>query len=247
MTKQGINNSAKNTVKKKKLLKLLKILIVIILILLIDIYIILWYRYNENSFTVYMDNEYEIEYNLVMYEDSTTKRVRNYLKADTFKDFSDTSIDWLPENLHQEADGSHNGNNYIAYTFYTENQGLETINYTAEIKMKDVIKNVDEAVRVIVYRNDQKTVYAKSSPETGEPETETVAFKDDTTIMSEKITNFQVGDIDKYTIVIFIEGKDKECTDALIGGEFEMYMTLKEEQLPDPEPQIKSNDESEDY
>ena len=28
------------------------------------------------------------------------------------------SINWLPENINEEAEGSHNGENYIAYSFY---------------------------------------------------------------------------------------------------------------------------------
>lgn len=235
MTKQRINNSAKETVNKKKRLKYLKIAIVIIFVLLVNIYIILSYWYRDKSFTVYLDNEYTLESNLVIYENSETKRKRHYLKTEVLDSFSDMSIDWLPENIHNEADGTHNGNNYIAYTFYAENQGHDTINYITEIKIQDIVKNIDEAVRVIVYKNDQKTVYAKLSKETGQPEEGTIAFKDESTIMQETTTNFEVGDIDKYTVVIFVEGNDKECIDALIGGEFEMYMTFKEEQLPKPE------------
>ena len=33
------------------------------------------------------------------------------------------SIDWIPKNIDTESNGSHNGENYIAYTFYIENEG----------------------------------------------------------------------------------------------------------------------------
>lgn len=243
MTKQGINDSAQKTVKKKKLLRLLKILAIIILILLIDAYIVLWYWYHDRSFTVYLENEDPIAFNVVMYDNSTTKRTQKYLKSETFKDFSTTSIDWLPGDLNEVAEGSHNGNNYIAYTFYVANQGHRTTSYTAEIKMQDVIRNVDEALRVMVYRNGQRTVYAKSSPETGEAEPGTVAFRDEETVMLETRGGFAVGNVDKYTVVIFIEGTDKECTDALIGGEFELDMYIREAELPkEPYPEIEKTE-----
>ena len=49
--------------------------------------------------------------------------------------------------------------------------------------------------------------------------------------MLEKTEYFKVGDIDKYTIVIWVEGDDPECTDDLIGGEIKMHMTLTEEHI----------------
>lgn len=237
MAKQRINNSAKESVKKKKIVKFLKWALVIIFLLLLNIYIVLRFVYKEKSFTVYLENEeYTIEHNLTIYENSENKRPRKFLTADVLDSFSNISMDWLPENIHQEAEGSHNGNNYIAYTFYAENQGHETINYHTEIVLDDVIREVDEAVRVIVYKNDQKTIYAKTSKATGLPEEGTKPFVDEDTIMLETTYNFKVGDIDKYTVVIFVEGNDPECTDTLIGGEIGLHMTLREEQLPDPEP-----------
>ena len=246
MAKQRINDSAKKVVIKKKLLKYLKLALFIIFILLVNAYIILSYMFNNNSFTIYFDNEYSSRRNLVMYENSETKRHRNYLKSEDFKEFSDIALEWLPENINQEAEGSHNGNNYIAYTFYLENQGHETTNYNAEIKIQDCIKNIDEALRVVVYRNNQRTVYAKTSRETGNPEEGTVAFKDENTIMSEKISGLGVGEVDKYTIVIFVEGNDKECNDALIGGEIELYMNIKEEVPPEQPIPTQYEDENED-
>lgn len=234
MSKQRINKSAKKTVKKKHLANFFKIACVIVLLLLLNLYIILRFMYQEKSFTVYLDNGDSIEKNLVIYETKEDKRARMYLKADVLYELSTTSLDWLPEELPTEADGSHNGNNYIAYTFYAENWGQETINYTATIKIDDVIRNMDEAIRVVVYKNDEKTVYAKTSSKTGEPEEGTKAFVDETTIMAERTENFKVGDIDKYTVVIFVEGNDSECTDALIGGEIGIYMKLIEEKIPKP-------------
>lgn len=235
MSKTKINKSAKETVKKKNIKRFLKIGSIVVFLFLVNLYVILSFVYQEKSFTVYLEHEDRIEKNLMIYETKDDKRYRYHLKADILDELSATSLAWLPENLHTEADGSHNGNNYIAYTFYAENWGQETINYNAEIIIDDVIRNIDEALRVVVYRNDEKVVYAKTNSTTGEPEEGTKAFIDEKTIMAERIENFEVGQVDKYTIVIFIEGDDAECTDALIGGEIGVYMKLTEEKTVEPE------------
>ena len=131
MSKTKINKSAKETVKKKNLKKFLKIACIVVFFLLINIYVILSFMYQEKSFTVYLEHEDKIERNLIIYETKDDKRYRYHLKADIIDELSTTSLAWLPENLHTEAEGSHNGNNYIAYTFYAENIGQETINYKA--------------------------------------------------------------------------------------------------------------------
>ncbi len=87
----------------------------------------------------------------------------------------------------------------------------------------------------MVFKNDQKTIYAKLSKKTGLAEEGTQPFYsvEDKIIMLQQNENFKVGDVDKYTIVIWLEGDDPECTDELIGGEIKMHMTLTEEHLPD--------------
>jgi hypothetical protein len=141
------------------------------------------------------------------------------------------SITWLPDNLDTEADGSHNGDNYIAYTFYVENEGTDTINYWYSTIIDDVILNVDEAIRVKLFLNGDETVYAKKNGYTEEPEDGTQAFYSDTTVMSECRQDFNPGDVDRFTIVIFIEGDDPDCTNALLGGELKMHMEITEEHI----------------
>ena len=39
----------------------------------------------------------------------------------------------------------------------------------------------------------------------------------------------KAGDLDKMTVVVWIEGDDPECTNALIGGHVRLNMKLTEE------------------
>ncbi len=227
---QKLEEKAKKEKKKKARRTIFKILLVVVILFLINIYIILALIYRGENFTVTLDSEYGRESGLVIYEDKN-KYTRTFLRSEDIDFFTDISVDWLPENIDNEGDGSHNGKNYIAYTFYAENMGQDTINYWSTIKIDDVIKNVDDAIRVMVIKNGNKVIYAKNNRTTEQPEPNTIPFKDNETVMLEKTENFKVGDIDKYTIVIWVEGDDPECTDDLIGGEIKMHMTLTEEHI----------------
>ena len=138
---------------------------------------------------------------------------------------------WIPIDIHNEAEGMHNGQNYIAYTFYLENQGAEDINYWYTTVIDDVIKDIDEAVRVKIYLNGESTVFAKKSSITGEAEENTVEFYSDKYIQTNQRKEMKPGDRDKITIVIWIEGNDPECLDNLIGGEIKMHMEITEEHI----------------
>ena len=166
-----------------------------------------------------------------MYERKDEKEDKRILEATKLEFMDNISIKWLPENIDNEAEGSHNGQNYLAYTFYLENKGSETINYWYEIPIDDVIKNVDEAIRIMVYRNGERTVYAKPNATTGGAEPGTEKFYSTSEVAVEGRKDFKPGDVDKFTIVIFLEGDDPECKDNLIGGEMKMHMEITEEHI----------------
>ncbi len=235
---QKLEEKAKKEKKKSARRKGFRILLTLIILFLINIYIILAIFYKGENFTVTLDSELGRESGLVIYEELENKVTRTFLRSKDIEFFTDISVNWLPENIDNEGEGSHNGRNYIAYTFYAENMGQDTINYWTTIKIDDVIKNVDEAIRVMVFKNGNKVIYAKKSSETGEPEPGTVAFHNEDTVMLELTENFKVGDIDKYTVVIWVEGDDPECKDNLIGGEIKMHMTLTEEHILQENEQV---------
>ena len=213
-----------------KIKKLRKVLVIMLLFLLV-IYYILRIVYQTGRFTIVLDSSSDMKAAMVMYESKENKITRRTLSADVLDFITNISGDWIPEDINNEADGSHNGDNYVAYTFYLENVGDETIHYWYEIDIDDVIKNVDEAIRVAVYLNDEQVVYAKQNSKTNQPEKDTVAFKNKDRVMLEQRKNFKSGDIDKFTIVIWIEGDDPDCIDDLIGGEMKMHMEVTEEHI----------------
>ena len=56
-------------------------------------------------------------------------------------------------------------------------------------------------------------------------------FYSDKEVAVEQRKDFQPGEVDKFTIVVFIEGDDPECLDNLIGGEMKMHMDITEEHI----------------
>lgn len=231
VAKEKLRLNSEKINRRERNIKILKISILLIILFLIILYFILRIVYEEGDFTVSLDPNLEQNSGLVMYESLSTKQHKKILSATKLEYIDNISISWLPDNLNNEAEGSHNGDNYLAYTFYVENQGVETINYWYTILIDDVIKDVDEAIRVMVYRNDEQIVYAKANNTTGEAEEGTEKFYSEDTVVLKQREGFNPGDIDKFTIVIFLEGDDPECLDNIIGGEMKMHMEITEEHI----------------
>lgn len=213
--------------RRRRAKKIAKILLLSILLLLLIIYIIIGVIYNSGSFTISLDRNLYFDRGLIIYERPDYKVYRSELFAKSVDYFDNISYKWLPENL-ESQDGSHNGDNYVAYTFYIENTGVNVTDYWYEVNVSDVLKNVDEAVRIRLYKNGQFVTYAKISKR-GQPEPNTTVFETDSLVIREHEDGFKPGGIDKFTIVIWLEGSDPECTDNILGGEIKVNMDFKSE------------------
>lgn len=231
MAKGEVVVTAQKIKKRKKFEKISMIVLLLLLLILIISYFVLNIIYNEGSFTISMDKNTYLKSNLVMYESRNDRSPVIKLSTSKLEFMDNISVNWLPDRINEEAEGSHNGENYIAYSFYLENKGEEVINYWYSVTIDDIIKNVDDALRVMIYINDEKAVYAKKSPITGENEPETTAFKEDDTVILESRLGMTPGDFDKITVVIWLEGDDPECVNSILGGEIKMHMDIYEEHV----------------
>lgn len=229
--KEKIKLNSEKIREREKKLRVVKIGLLTMSLFLIILYFILKVVFETGYFTISLDPEFAKKSGLIMYENKEIKEEKKILKA-TKVDFMDNiSVKWLPENLNDDIDGSHNGENYLAYTFYLENQGSDPINYWYSIVVDEVIKNVDSAIRVMVYRNDEKMIYAQPNKSTGNAEEGTEKFYSNTEVVLKNRENFEPGEIDKFTIVVYLEGDDPDCVDSLIGGEMKMHMDITEEHI----------------
>lgn len=231
MTKFEFKLTSKKIYNRDLRIRIIRLALLILLLLLILLYFILAVIYSAGRFTVILDKNLSWDKGIVIYENLAEKVVSKQLYADPLENMDNISINWLPDNLDTEAEGSHNGKNYIAYTYYIENEGKEKVDYWYRILIDDIILNVDEAIRVMVYLNGEATTYAKLNGYSEEPENGTKAFYSNDTVVYEGRSDFNPGDIDRFTIVIFIEGDDPDCTNALLGGEIKMHMDITEEHV----------------
>ena len=142
--------------RRKKFSRIVRLALLFLWFFLIVVYIILKIIYNEGSFTVTLDSNKELVSGLAIYDTLTNSQPKRKLYATPIKFMDNISYKWIPENVSEEAIGSHNGQNYIAYTFFVENQGNRVLNYWYEVIIDDVIRNVDEAIRVRIYQNDEQ-------------------------------------------------------------------------------------------
>lgn len=217
-------------IKKRRIATRFLFLIFIALLLLMSIAYAIVYVVNQTgNFTIMLDKNLQEKQSIIVSPKSDFSIRPVKMVVDSLKYMDNITESWLPNDI-DEIEGPHNGNNYLAYTFFVKNIGEKETSYRTTIDILSVIKNVDDAIRVAVYLNGEKTVYAKRKPDTFEPEVGTVPFYKTNQVMNELRENFKVDKVDRYTVVVWLEGEDSECIDSILGGEMKMVMTIGEDQ-----------------
>ena len=192
---------------------------------------------NMGNFTINLNRLELFRRGVAIADNGDFKNATARLAADAVDNGTNIAADDLPADL-DDIDGSHNGKNYVAYTFYIRNAGKTDLGYSAKLKVVSASKGVDKAARVRVYRNGEPTTYAAAAADGNpEPNTEPFVSKDVVTTISHN--NFRVGDVDKYTVVIWLDGDDPECVDKIIGGAVEFGFDFDSSETDDTSLFIK--------
>lgn len=219
----AIRATARSVRRRNVMLKICIIILLILILLLGTFYALSAFVNKAGNFTVWISEE---DMNRITLSDTPDfLNCSTMLEADIIPQMDNITKDWMPDDL-TEIDGCHNGENYIAYTFYLKNAGINEIDYSSQINIHAVTKEADHAVRVMVVKNGEETVYAKAQKGSTEPEPDTVAFYSNTQVMTDTTETFKPGDVDKYTVVIWLEGNDPECIDDIKGGVVKMSMNF---------------------
>ena len=186
------------------------------------------------------------------------------------EDAPSISITDLPLDIN-DIDGSHNGDNYFAHTFYVAKRGEGTVDYRFTLSINSESKDASSAIWVLLFQEDKATLFAHAHGDTDDPEQlpaegqtdgegrlvgyrnlplidrlptdqyevmdETLrgtyyrliphSFEDDLVITSQVIEDMEEDEVDKYTVVIWLEGDDPDCTNALIGAHIGMQMDFE--------------------
>ena len=122
---------ARNAEEAKKYAVLRKVALrffipAVLLIVIIYIISVLYTRFG--SFTITVDKYDVSRYNLCLSETPDFDKQTSRLNARAAEEITNTSVHDLPADL-DSINGKHNGENYLAYTFYLKNVGENTVTY----------------------------------------------------------------------------------------------------------------------
>ena len=179
----------------------------------------------KSGFSIRINDTDEDEAAISLSESADFSKPTVRLDAGGLDGMDNISVLDLPQSFESEG-GSHNGDNYMAYTFYLKNSGGAVADIRYDLDIKSALKGAEEAIRVRVYSKDgREMTYAKMA-KNGEPELNTTPFVAEDKILSEVEESVKPGEIIKYTFVVWLEGDDPECLDKIQGGSVKMSLTF---------------------
>lgn len=225
--KYHVKTDSARIVALKKRRKILSIALSVALVILLILFLVSLLITKWGDLVIEIDRP-AIAKGIILSETEDFAKKSVTLSAKQQLDVTNITYSWLPVDLDTSQDGEHNGDNYVAYTFYVRNEGLEELKYNATLDITGVAKSADEACRVMVFKNGEQAIYAKGQYDNREQaETDATKFDSDTVVMTTTTEGFKPQDVDKYTIVIWIEGNDPECIDDIRDGFVRMRMLFQ--------------------
>ncbi|MBQ5347959.1 MAG: hypothetical protein IIU39_07910 [Ruminococcus sp.] len=217
---------AKAVADAKKRKKRYAIILTSLLAILLIMYIISMLTTQWGDLVISIGDLYDGK-SIMLSESASFDDAAVKLNGGSVKDVTNITKAWLPKGLDNEKDGQHNGENYLAYTFYLKNTGDKDLKYNTRMNITGVSKSADEAIRIQIYRNGKDNTYAKTSYKNRKiAETDATAWKTTDNVLNIKNTDLKAGSTDKYTVVMWIEGNDPECVDAIRGGTIRSQMVF---------------------
>lgn len=232
--------------------------------MLLVIFILALLYHNWGLFVISVEPDLQLE-GFIISETEDFKSPRIKLFGEALEECNNITFNSLPEDI-DEYEGEHNGENYVAYTFFLKNGGEHSLDYKYELVIDEVSKGVDDAAWIMLIVNGKARVFAKErddgTPERlynfigyqnlsryhaekqanviskdykgyitdkdleqyrylekeGLHELATIPFESANSIVSEERKELKPDEIDKYTIVLWLEGDDPECIDEIKGG-----------------------------
>lgn len=227
MNNNVIKVKAEKIYRGKLLSRVIKMGLLILLLFFSLLYLVLYVVNSNGYFTIKLDKNLKAERHILLSSDSEFSAETVEIKVKGLEYMDNITESWIPMDEVIKKEGDNSGDNYIAYTYFIKNDGEQKTNYKSKIVVESVIKNVDDAVRVAVFTNGEKKVYAKKA-KNGKEEPNTIAFLSNHLIMEQERNGLEPGQMDRYTILVWLEGKDPECIDDIIGGEMKMSMVITE-------------------
>ena len=222
----SIRRTASEIKNYRRWMRLTPIGIGLAVLILVVGYVISVLYMKFGAFTVMVNKFDHNEYALTLSESPTFQSYTSRLNAEiaeTVTNIDGRSIpDWV-----DNVDGEHNGDNYVAYTFYCSNAGLKTVTYTYDLYIANMTYEIEKAARIRLYVDGEYVDYAYPRTDgVSGPEPGTTAFQSGNTVVKKTVQHFKPGDSTKFTVVIWLEGNDPDCVDKILGGVFKVDMSI---------------------
>ncbi len=180
---------------------------------------------SDGSFTIKLDPN-NGEKSISMSETPGFANPVNELKTNGLNNAWNITYADIPVETIDSAGGANNGANYFAYTFYVKNTGVGALNCKELLTLTKNDLDAVKAIRVMVFRNGESVRYASPAAD-GEKEAFACdeSFTGDVNLI-EKSHSLAEGEMMRYTIVVWFEGEDPECVNAIKGGSLKLDLTF---------------------
>lgn len=194
---------------------------------------IAYFGQKVGNFTIQITDSKRV---LSLSEKSDFEKKSSRLHAQDINDAFQYDVEKLPSDI-DNIDGSHNGQNYLAYTFYLMNTSESVALYNVKVTIQEATQRIDEMLRFRIYTDGEYLTYAKarSDDNGGYDYNETrecvgersisnpnvcvgaggeyaEKFASESKIVDYNVENFIGHQITKYTVVLWIEGSDPQTT-----------------------------------
>lgn len=219
-----LRRTAAEVKRYRVLTRVLPIAMSIAVVTLALVYTITTMYTKFGSFTVTVNKYDNVAHALTLSETPDFKDMTSRLNAASSQEITNISVTTLPLDL-DKINGSHNGDNYMAYTFYCRNAGTEAVTYEYELFIANMTLEIEDAVRIRLYVNGEYEDYAKTRNDGQGAEPGTTEFLTEETILRKEL-HLTPGEYTKFTIVVWLEGDDPECVDTILGGVFKIDMNM---------------------
>ena len=197
-----------------------------VIVMMISYAFVLLYN-RTGRFSVMVDNP-DTTYAITLCEHPDFRTKSSRLTNDQQVTISNLCGEALPKNIDQ-VDGEHNGEHYLAYTFYCKNIGAGKESLVYEMTFNNVTNNIDECIRVRIYVNGVPTDYAKTRSDGGgmEPHLCDKTFAGKYVVCREEIPEVAYDEYIRFTVVIWVEGDDPDCNDSVVNGKIKFDMQIE--------------------
>lgn len=209
----------------------------------------------KGNFIIYLSNDI-INANFELSDDETFDNPKVLLKSPVLMEVNPYTINDLPAKL-DNAVGNNSFNNVVAYTFWIRNNGDKEYSIDWHTILNNSTKNVSEAVWIMLFKDGELSIYAKKNEDDtrakvdglshtwpyysvlkdkesckeiadGVYSIEATEYESDRLVTSEYELSMKPGEKHKFTVVIWVEGYDEDCTESILGGHAGYSMTFVE-------------------